>query len=68
MLKLKAPDMTCGHCAGVVTKAIQSVDAGAKVDIDLKTQTVTIDASSDGAFFIQALEVAGYPTTVSAAE
>lgn len=67
MLRLNVPDMTCGHCAGVVTKAIQSVDAGAEVDVDLKAQTVTIAAKSDGAAFTQALEVAGYPATVSAA-
>lgn len=67
MLKLNVPDMTCGHCAGVVRKAIKSVDAGARVDVDLKTQTVTIDANSDAAF-TQALEVAGYPATVSAAQ
>lgn len=67
MLKLYVPDMTCGHCAGVVTKAIQSVDAGAVVNVDLKTQTLTIDANSDGSAFTQALEVAGYPATTSAA-
>lgn len=67
MLKLNVPDMTCGHCAGVVTKAIQGVDAGAEVGVDLKTQTVTIDASSDAAAFTQALDAAGYPATVSAA-
>lgn len=66
MLKLNVPDMTCGHCAGVVTKAIQSVDAGAEVSIDLKTQTVTIAANCDDAAFQQALDVAGYPTTVVA--
>ncbi len=68
MLKLYVPDMTCGHCAGVVTKAIQSVDAGAKVNVDLKTQIVTIDANSDGHAFTQKLEVAGYPATISAAQ
>ncbi len=68
MLTLKVPDMTCGHCVEVVTKAIQSVDAGAKVDVDLKTQTVTVDANSDGPAFTRALEVAGYPATLSAAQ
>lgn len=66
MLKLNVPDMTCGHCAGVVTKAVRSVDAGAEVTVDLKTQTVTINANSDVAAFTQALEVAGYPAIVSA--
>jgi len=66
MLKLNVPDMTCGHCVGVVTKAVRSVDAGAEVSVDLKTQTVTINANSDVAAFKQALEVAGYPAIVSA--
>lgn len=68
MLKLYLPDMTCGHCAGVITKAIQSVDAGAKINVDLKTQTLIIDSSSDGRAFAQALEAAGYPATISAAQ
>lgn len=68
MLKLNVPDMTCGHCAGGVTKAIQSVDAGAKVGIDLKTQIVTIDSNSDGAAFTEALEAAGYPAIASDAQ
>ena len=68
MLKLNVPDMTCGHCAGVITKAIQSVDAGAKVDIDLKIQTVTIETKADGSAFAKALDAAGYPATVSSAQ
>lgn len=68
MLKLKVPNMTCGHCAGVVMKIVQNVDVGAKVDVDLKTQTLTIDANSDDRAFTQALEVAGYPATISATQ
>lgn len=65
MLTLNVPDMTCGHCAGMVTKAIRSVDAGVEIGVDLKTQTVTIAARSDPAAFTQALEAAGYPATIS---
>lgn len=61
MLKLNVPDMTCGHCAGVVTKAVQSVDAGARIDIDLKSQTVSVETSADAAMVAQALDTAGYP-------
>lgn len=68
MLKLKVPNMTCGHCAGVVMKVVQSIDVGAKFNVDLKTQTLTIDVNSDGRAFTQALEVAGYPATISAAQ
>lgn len=68
MLMLKVPDMTCSHCAGTVTKAVQSVDATAQVSVDLKAKTVTITQAkpTDGAAFTQALTVAGYPATVSA--
>lgn len=61
MITLKVPDMTCGHCVGVVTKAVQSVDAGARVDIDLKAQTVTVETRADAGTVTRALETAGYP-------
>ena len=61
MLKMNVPDMTCGHCAGMVTKAVQSVDAAARIDIDLKSQTVSIETSVDAAKVTQALDTAGYP-------
>ena len=61
MLKMNVPDMTCGHCAGMVTKAVQSVDSAARIDIDLKSQTVSIETSADAAKVAQALDTAGYP-------
>ncbi len=33
MLELIIEDMTCGHCSGMVTKAVQKVDASLVVDI-----------------------------------
>jgi copper chaperone len=65
MITLKVPDMTCGHCAGVVTKAVQSIDAEARVDIDLKAQTVTVHTTADNETVSRALETAGYPVAPS---
>ncbi|MDH6233823.1 copper chaperone [Mesorhizobium soli] len=65
MITLKVPDMTCGHCAGVVTKAVQSIDAAARVDIDLKAQTVTIETKAGSATVMRALDIAGYPAAPS---
>jgi copper chaperone len=59
--------MTCGHCAGVITKAVQSVDAEARVDIDLKAQTVTVETKADGGDVTRALETAGYPAETGTA-
>lgn len=61
MLNLKVPDMTCGHCAGVVTRAVHSVDSSATISIDLPSQTVSIITSADDSEVTQALDAAGYP-------
>lgn len=61
MLKLNVPDMTCGHCAGTVTKVVQSVDSQASVTVDLPSRTVSIVTAADAAPISRALEAAGYP-------
>ena len=54
-------NMTCGGCAKSVTKAIQSVDPEAKVDIDLGRQVVRVTSSADEAAIVARLNDAGYP-------
>jgi cation transport ATPase len=39
-MELEVKDMTCGHWAGVITKAVRDVDAQAKADIDVATKRV----------------------------
>ena len=53
--------MHCGGCARTVTKAIQSVDAGAKVEANPETRTVEVTSSKPREAFIPVLEEAGYP-------
>lgn len=68
MVTLIVPDMTCGHCAKVVTEAVKSVDSNATVNIDLETKTVQIDSQSvDAAAVSQALDAAGYASDVKTA-
>ena len=43
MLAFRVDDMTCGHCASTITKAVHAVDAGAKVEIDLAQHLVHIE-------------------------
>ncbi|MDP2008774.1 MAG: heavy-metal-associated domain-containing protein [Phenylobacterium sp.] len=61
MLNLKVPDMTCGHCEGVITRAVHSVDSSATLTIDLPSHRVSIITSADHAEITQALDAAGYP-------
>ena len=60
MLELRVEGMTCGHCVQSVTKAVQSIDPAAKVEIDLKAQRVSVDSIAEHAAVTTAIEAAGY--------
>ena len=54
--------MTCGHCVGRVTKAIEAVDPHARVECDLAAHKVRVDSQEDRETIAGALVDAGYPT------
>ena len=60
-MQFNVPDMSCGHCAGVITKAVQQLDADAMISIDLPAKTVTIKTAQDRQTVADALLEAGYP-------
>lgn len=60
MLKLKVPQMTCGHCAATIEKAVKSLDPAAKVQVDLGTKIVTVETTSDETRVKDVIEAAGY--------
>jgi len=68
MLVLHIPDMTCGHCAATVTKAVQSVAAGAQVAVDLPAHTARVTGAADAAAILRALADAGYPAVAQAGD
>jgi Cu+-exporting ATPase len=67
MYELTVADMTCKHCVGRVTKAVQEVDQQAKVEIDLPTGKVKIDSQADLGRIAQAIDDAGYPVRARSA-
>jgi Cu+-exporting ATPase len=67
MYELTVADMTCKHCVGRVTKAVQEVDQQAKVEIDLPTGKVKIDSQADLGRIAQAIDDAGYPVRTRSA-
>lgn len=60
MLRLKVSGMTCGHCVRAVTKAVQSVDEGAAVNVDLRSGEVTVRGRADASIVTAAITTAGY--------
>ncbi|MDH4984344.1 heavy-metal-associated domain-containing protein [Aminobacter anthyllidis] len=60
MYNFQVSDMTCSHCVATVEKAVKSVDAAARVDIDLGSLAVKIESDEPVERFAQAIEDAGY--------
>ncbi|VVT27505.1 heavy-metal-associated domain-containing protein [Rhizobium sp. EC-SD404] len=60
-MKFEIEAMHCGGCARGVTKAIQSVDPAASVNVDLDKRHVTVDSSADPAAITAKLDAAGFP-------
>lgn len=61
MVELEVQGMTCGGCASRVSRVAKSVDAAARVEVDLRSKRVRIDSAADAARFARALNQAGYP-------
>ena len=61
MLRLKVPDMSCGHCVGAIEQAVRRVDPAATVTADLPAGTVAVATVAEAAAIIAALAGAGYP-------
>ncbi len=54
-------DMTCGGCARSVTRAIQALDADARVHADPPNRSVDIRTSASREQVVAALREAGFP-------
>lgn len=60
MIDIAVPDMTCGHCASVITKAVKEADAAARCEIDLAARRVRIASAEPARTFVEAIAEAGY--------
>jgi len=67
MVAFQVDDMTCGHCASTITKALKAADADAQVSIDLTRHLVMVEpAAAAPEALREAIAEAGY-TPVPAA-
>ncbi len=67
MTTFNVKDMTCGMCVKHVTKAVQTVEPGAEVKVDLATGKVDVSPTpKDPAALAKAITDAGYPAQIAA--
>ena len=59
-MELKVTGMSCGHCVGAVTRALQAVDPGARVAVDLAQGRVAVEGALSPEQARKAIEAAGY--------
>ena len=60
MIRLKVEDMTCGHCAATIARAVREVDLRGRFEIDLAAKTVQISSDQPTEEFVAAIREAGY--------
>jgi copper chaperone len=60
----RVEDMTCGHCAGTIKKAIETGLPGAQVEADPRTKLVSVRGTSDVTAVHDLVSAAGYTPSV----
>lgn len=61
MIEFQVEGMSCNHCVGAITRAVQAVDPAALVVADVPAQSVKVESGADRQALRQAIEDAGYP-------
>lgn len=61
MIAFEVNDMTCGHCASAITRAVKGVDSNASIEVNLASHQVRIESSNaDEPALTEAIREAGY--------
>ena len=68
MIELNVPDMTCNHCANTIRQAVAGIDPSAACEIDVGSKRVTVTSAAPPSDIIEALEEAGYASTLLRAQ
>ena len=65
-LILRVEDMTCGHCAGTIKKAVESTLPGTQVDADPASKLISIRGTANLAAVKAIVAEAGYTPSTAA--
>ena len=63
--QLKITGMTCNHCVGNVTKALEGVEGAETVEVSLEPGGAMVTGIVDSSKLIAAVEEAGYEAELS---
>ena len=61
--QIKVKGMTCQHCVKAVTKAVQGLDADAKLAVDLASGLVSVETALSRKDVVKAIDEEGYEVT-----
>lgn len=64
-LQLTVTGMTCGHCEKAVTRAIQTLDPQAQVQIQRDQNLVKVETTATPSAVVAAIEEEGYRVAVT---
>ena len=66
MIEISVSDMTCGHCASTIARAVKDVDAAGRCEVDLAAKQVRIESGAPAQAFVEAIAEAGYTPVLKA--
>jgi copper chaperone len=66
MVTFQVNDMTCGHCASAISRAVAAVDKDACVDVRLQQKLVRVSSTASAAELAEAIQDAGYTPQAAA--
>lgn len=60
MVTFRVSNMTCGHCASAIARAVTSVDKDARVEISIPDKLVRVSTGAAASELAEAIADAGY--------
>lgn len=60
MVTFRIEDMTCGHCASTIARAVAEVDRDARIEVSIRDKLVRIRGTAAEADLDEAIREAGY--------
>lgn len=66
MIQMNIQNMTCGHCASTITRALKALDPQARIEISLGDRRVRVDTVASEAEVLTSIVEAGYAPRIAA--